>query len=305
MASSLADQLHGAFPQGLQEKAPLARYTAARIGGPADFLLTIRSATELENAATTLWELECEFRILGAGSNVLVSDNGVPGVVMLNQAKLVRFGAGKVWAESGAAIGTIARRAGENGKSGLEWAATIPGSVGGAIVGNAGAHGGDTASSLAYAEILERQGAREIWPTERLEFGYRTSWLKRNSGRAVVLTGEFNLVDDEPAAVKARVEENVEYRQRTQPTGASIGSMFANPPGDHAGRLLEAAGLKGEMRGAAEISDQHANFFINRGGATAADVYALIQFARERVAQDSGVELELEIELVGDWETNA
>ncbi len=299
------EQLRGAFPDSLQENASLARYTAARIGGPAEFLLTVHSAAELASAVEKLWELEIEFRLLGGGSNVLVADRGISGVVILNQAKEVKFAERHAWAESGASIGSIARRAVEKGLSGLEWAATVPGTVGGAIVGNAGAHGGDTASSLDHAEVLHRHDGRGAWDVERLEFDYRSSWLKRNPGQAIVLAGRFDLEPSDPASVRSTVEEYVEYRQQTQPTGASIGSMFKNPEGDHAGRLIEAAGLKGKRRGDAEISSKHANFFVNHGGATSADVYALIELAQQRVAEKFDVELELEVELLGDWEGNA
>ncbi|MCZ6530645.1 MAG: UDP-N-acetylmuramate dehydrogenase [Chloroflexi bacterium] len=299
------DQLRRAFPENLQENAQLAQYTATRIGGPAEFLLTVHSAGELEGAAERLWELDCEFRLLGSGSNVLVADKGISGVVVLNQAKEVKFEEQRVWAESGASIGSIARRAVEKGLSGLEWAATVPGTIGGAIVGNAGAHGGDTASTLAHAEVIYRQEGRARWDVERLEFGYRTSWLKRNPGEAVVLAGRFVLSQTDPAETRATMEDYVDYRRQTQPTGASIGSMFRNPPGEHAGRLIEAAGLKGERRGEAEISPKHANFFVNHGGASASQVHALIKLAQRRVAEKSGVALELEIELLGDWEVNA
>lgn len=294
--------MRAAFLEGLQSQTPLAPYTAARIGGPAEHLLTVRSADELERAVRLLWELELDFRILGGGSNVLVADKGVSGVVVLNQARSVRFEDRLVHAESGATLGTVARRSVERGLSGLEWAATVPGTVGGAVVGNAGAHGDDTAGSLAAAEILHREEGRGSWDPERLEFSYRESWLKRNPGRAVVLAASLALEPSEPEQTAAKMQEFVEYRRKTQPTGASLGSMFKNPEGDYAGRLIEAAGLKGERRGAAEISDVHANFFVNHGGATAADVYGLIETARQQVAEQFGVELELEIELLGDWE---
>ncbi len=299
------EELHRAFPENLLENAPLAQYTAARIGGPAEYLLTVQSAADLASAAEQLWELDREFRILGGGSNVLVSDRGVSGVVVLNQAKQVEFAGDRVWAESGASLGSVARRAVDKGLSGLEWAATIPGTIGGAIVGNAGAHGEDTASSLESAEVIHRKEGRSEWQAARLEFDYRTSWLKSHPGEAIVLSGRFVLEPTDPAETRAKLDEFVEYRQRTQPTGASIGSMFKNPAGDYAGRLIEAAGLKGERSGQAEISRKHANFFINHGGASASDVYALIQLARQRVTEETGVELELEVELIGNWEGNA
>ena len=293
------------FQESLQESAPLAQYTAARIGGPAEFLITVRSAAELAGAVNQLWEFEIEFRLLGGGSNVLVADQGISGVVVLNHAREVKFAEQHVWAESGASIGSIARRSVEKGLSGLEWAVSVPGSVGGAIVGNAGAHGSDTARTLDHAEVTHRHEGRQQWDIERLEFGYRSSWLKRNPGEAVVLAARFDLEPTDLEETRSTMKEYLEHRQQTQPTGASIGSMFKNPQGDHAGRLIEASGLKGERQGAAEISSKHANFFINRGGATAADVYALIELAQQRVAEKFDVELELEVELLGDWEGNA
>jgi len=301
-------QLRQAFPEGLQAGASLAPYTAARIGGPAEYLLTVRTAAELESAARRLWELRIEFRVLGGGSNVLIADAGVQGVVVLNQARAVSFETEpelRVWAESGASLGGTARRAADRGLSGLEWAATVPGSVGGALVGNAGAHGGDIAGTLEQAAIVDRRGDRRDWSVTELEYGYRTSWLKRNPGEAVVLSGRFRVVQSEAKAVRARMAEFNEYRQRTQPTGASLGSMFKNPTGESAGRLIEAAGLKGTRQGAVEISRVHANFFVNEGGGRASDVLALIERARMRVAEQFGVELELEIELVGKWKRHA
>lgn len=313
------EQLRQAFPQGVELGASLAPHTAARLGGPAEVLLTVRSGEELRRAVELAWSLGLPLRVLGGGSNVLVSDAGVKGVVVLNQAKAVRFEQPGVWAESGANFGSVARRCVENGLAGLEWAATVPGTIGGAVVGNAGAHGGEVVDVLKSAELLLRDGDLgerppegpasgwhapgrvETWPTERLDLSYRQSWLKRNPGRAVVLSATFRLAPGDAAASRQRVTELTEYRKRTQPSGASWGSMFKNPPGDHAGRLIDAAGLKGTRRGEAEISTLHANFFLNRGGAKAADVWELLQLARRKVAEQFGVELELEVELIGEW----
>ena len=306
-ASALAtpvEDLRRAFPEQLQENVSLAPYTAARIGGPADALLTVRSREELLLAAQLLWKLELPYYMLGGGSNILISDQGIRGVVVLNQAKEVRFEEDpepSVWAESGAGLGALARRAVERGWAGLEWAATIPGTIGGAGVGNAGAHGGDVAGSLESAEILRRDVGPEKWSTEQLDYDYRTSWLKRNPGQAIVLSAIFRLELSDRDSLRKQLAEFIEQRQATQPTGASWGSMFKNPPGDYAGRLIERAGLKGERRGDAEISELHANFFLNRGGAQASDVWELIELAKKRVAEEFGIELELEIELMGDW----
>jgi UDP-N-acetylmuramate dehydrogenase len=181
------------------------------------------------------------------------------------------------------------------------------GTVGGAVVGNAGAHGGDIAQSLVSAKILDSDGNVRDWAAQELQFGYRTSWLKSQAehleslSRPVVLVAEFELKQATRQELEARAAELTEKRKRTQPPGASAGSMFKNPPGDYAGRLIEAAGLKGARVGEAEISPVHANFIVNLGSASAADVYALICQAREKVTAQFGVKLELEIQLVGEW----
>jgi UDP-N-acetylmuramate dehydrogenase len=298
-------ELRREFGERLQEGVSLARFTSSRTGGQAEWLLQVRTAQDLRSAAVRLWKMNEPFRVLGGGSNVLVSDAGVREVVVLNEARDVRFDAvnvtTRVTAESGASLGSVARRSADRGLTGMEWAATVPGTIGGAVVGNAGAHGGDVAASLEAAEILQPPDRLETWPVERLEYAYRTSWLKRHPGQAVVLAAAFHLQASTPEVTRARVEANVEARQRTQPPGASWGSMFKNPPGDFAGRLVEAAGLKGMRIGQAEISRLHGNFFLNAGGASAMDVAQLLLEARRRVQEDSGVDLELEIELLGDW----
>lgn len=297
------------FGPRLQLNASLARYTAARLGGPADALVEILSAAELAAAAAALWQAGLPFAILGGGSNVLVSDAGARGVVLVNRARQVRFDLQSdppgVWAESGANFGALARQAAQHGLSGLEWAAGIPGTLGGAVVGNAGAHGSDMAANLVLAEILQHQNGEtpqpQAWPVAKLEYAYRSSRLKRSPG-PLVLAAHLRLEKSTPEAVQARMDGFSAQRRRTQPPGASLGSMFKNPPGDYAGRLIEAAGLKGARSGAAEISTQHANFFINNGNATAADLFALLRLARTTVARQFGVQLEPEIELFGAWD---
>jgi UDP-N-acetylmuramate dehydrogenase len=245
-----------------------------------------------------------------------VSDAGIRGVVLLNRARRLRFAQTAqpptVWAESGANLGLLARQAALRGLSGLEWAAGIPGTVGGAVYGNAGAHGGDMAGSLLVAEILHclelrQTGAfiREHWDMQRLEFTYRSSVLKRSPGKSVVLAALLRLQPGDPAGVQAKMDELVAVRRKTQPPGASMGSMFKNPPGDYAGRLIEAAGLKGLTVGGAQISSLHANFFLNLGKASAADVAALIRQARQAVSDRFGIDLELEIEMLGEWQPGA
>jgi UDP-N-acetylmuramate dehydrogenase len=299
-------QLKEVFGTRLMENEPLAKYTSARIGGPADAILVAKSADELAETVTKLWEMEIPYKILGGGSNVLVSDAGVRAVVVLNKARKVTFDLKgdppSVTAESGSNFGAIARQAAQKGLTGMEWAAGIPGTVGGAVVGNAGAHGGDVASSLEVAEILQRDEGRQSWSPDRFAYRYRGSILKEGKERVVVLSATFRLSHEEPGVIQERLDAYLDHRRRTQPPGASMGSMFKNPNGDHAGRLIEAAGLKGTRQGGAEISNVHANFFINLGDATAQDVYALIKKARDSVQAKYGIDLELEIELFGDWE---
>jgi UDP-N-acetylmuramate dehydrogenase len=327
--------LKSVFGDRVEFDAPLARLTAARAGGPADALLTANTLDELVEAATALWNLQVPFVMLGGGSNVLVSDRGVRGAVLLNRARRVQYdlhaSPPTVQAESGANLGLIARQAAARGLSGLEWAAGIPGTLGGAVVGNAGAHGGDLAGNLLVAEILHLEEAtdrppgvngallaniqRERWPVERMAYGYRTSVIKQglemgwqvrglvNQPSIVVLAALLKVETSTPETVQSKMEQFVSYRRRTQPPGASMGSMFKNPPGDYAGRLIEAAGLKGTRVGKAEISPLHANFFINHGGASAGEIWSLIQLARSEVETKFGVQLDLEIELVGSWGT--
>jgi UDP-N-acetylmuramate dehydrogenase len=175
--------------------------------------------------------------------------------------------------------------------------------VGGAVYGNAGAHGSDVAATLQLAEILHKTEygvQRQSWPVELFEFNYRTSLLKRGSLDAIILAAQFVFQPGDPEAIQAKMDEYNAYRRRTQPPGASMGSMFKNPPGDYAGRLIEAAGLKGTRLGGAEISSAHANFFVNHENATASEVIKLIKLAQITVVEKFGVELELEIELIGD-----
>jgi UDP-N-acetylmuramate dehydrogenase len=301
---TLASLMRMAFGERLREGESMSRHASARIGGPVDFFLAVESSNELAQAVGEALRYGVPYFILGAGSNVLVSDRGVRGLVIKNRTNGMTFkeqdGAILVRADSGVALPTLARQCILRGATGLEWAATVPGTVGGAVVGNAGAHGSETAAWLRLATILQGNGQIRDWTNAELKFAYRKSAFK-NGERGVVLSAEFLLPRGDPNEIQARVDSFIAHRKRTQPPGASIGSMFKNPPGDYAGRLIEAAGLKGVRIGKAEISPIHANFFVNLGGAHAKDVYSLISLAQSKVREKFGVELELEIELVGDW----
>ncbi|RLD06336.1 MAG: hypothetical protein DRI32_02775 [Chloroflexi bacterium] len=295
--------LRAAFGDRLQENISLAAYTSARIGGIADALIIANSADELAEIISALWEMDAPYLLLGGGSNLLISDAGFRGVVVLNKAKAIRFNEGEsplVWAESGVMMTRLANQAATKGLSGLEWAATVPGTVGGAVYGNAGAFGGDMASILQQVEMLTKHG-RETWSVSDMEYAYRSSTLKGVAINCVILSAEIRLKNGTPAQIQERMRSFIQKRKNTQPPGASMGSMFKNPAGDYAGRLIEAAGLKGTRIGNAEISKIHANFFINHGETKAFDVKALIELVQKEVFEQFGVKLELEIELVGEW----
>ena len=303
MNSVSAANLREVFGTQVQENVILAPNTSARIGGPADFLVTVRSSEELGRAVQTCWDANLPMTLIGGGSNLLVSDLGIRGVVILNKAKTTEFrqnGQPLVWAESGVILSNLAHRAAAQGFSGLEWAATVPGTVGGAVYGNAGAYGSDIAHNLLRAEVLT-ETSREWWPVEKMEYGYRSSILKHERQNAIILSAEFGLQIGDSEQIKATIDQFTTRRKESQPPGASMGSMFKNPPGDYAGRLIEAAGLKGTRIGNAEISSVHGNFFVNNGDTRAADIKALIILAQETVKEKFGVSLELEVELVGEW----
>ncbi len=300
---SAVDVLRQRFGAAVQEHVVLAQYTSARIGGPADVLVTVKSADELADAMHLIWEHDLPHVILGGGSNVLVSDNGVRGVVVLNRAKEVRFETGdppQVWCEAGVVIANLAKRCASKGLAGLEWSATVPGTVGGAVYGNAGAFGGDMNDNLVWAELCTGAG-REKLSVEQMAYGYRTSVLKRGERKGIILSALLKLKNATREEVSVKIEQFSARRKATQPPGASMGSMFKNPEGDYAGRLIEAAGLKGIRIGSAEISTVHGNFFINHGETKAEDVRALVRLAQKTVLEKFGVTLELEIELVGEW----
>ena len=295
---------------GLRRNTSLAPFTTFRIGGPAEYLAVIRRLDDLIAALTLLHRTQTPFLLLGGGSNILISDAGIPGLTIVNQCKAIHWPEHSqqneqtvVEVEAGAPLAGFARESVNRGLAGLSWAVSIPGSVGGAIVGNAGAHGGDIASVLASARVW-REGREETWPADKMAFGYRNSRLKRtqpNQTPAVILSAAFRLTPDTEGRAAEQARAAIQHRRRTQPTEKSAGSIFKNPPGDYAGRLIELAGLKGRCAGDACISEKHANFIINRGRAAAADVLALMALARREVWRQFGVLLEPEILLIGDW----
>jgi UDP-N-acetylmuramate dehydrogenase len=283
----------------------LAPHTTFRISGPADLFARARSVEELVEWVTRARDLGVPAFILGRGSNILVSDRGIRGLVIENRAEHfeIRTMAGEratVYAESGATLPTLAQRLSRAGWRGFEWAIGVPGTVGAGVVGNVGAHGASLADSLIRVWALDAENTRVEIAARECELTYRSSRFKKDK-RFVLLAAEFELRRDEINHCLARLAEYSEQRRKTQPREPSVGSMFKNPPGDFAGRLIEAARLKGTRVGNVEVSPVHANFFVNRGGARAAEVVQLIELVKSRVREKFGVELELEIELVGEW----
>ncbi len=305
-----------ALGPGARRDKVLAPFTSMRVGGPADVLMVVDDTKELERAVALARQHGVPWLVLGGGCNVLAADEGVRGLVLVNRARSVSFTAGGIRAASGAQFSAVARQATDHGLAGLAWAAGLPGTVGGAVVGNAGAFGGDVAGTLRSAKVLGPDGQVRERARGWFEFRYRGSRLKSAApslpedrgggddagGRDwVILEAAFDLQPGDSDALDSRADEILAWRRAHHPCGATMGSTFKNPPGDQAGRLLEEAGLKGHRVGGAEISQQHANFIINLGNATANQVWALIEYARAEVARQFGVLLELEIELLG-WD---
>jgi len=293
------------FGARVRPAEPLSRHTSFRIGGPADVLVSPDSVDELALVIRVASAHGVPLTVLGGGSNVLVGDGGIRGVVVKLAGEFRRVqwrAAGPVtMARAGAAVqlGRLARAAVTRGLAGLEYAEGIPGTVGGATFMNAGAYGGEVAAAVADVEGLDGDGTRVRFDREMLAFRYRRAELPRG---VLVTAVRFRLAADDPAAVAARMDDVRSRRVASQPHGRpNSGSMFKNPRGDHAGRLIEAAGLKGERVGRARISEQHANFIVNEGGARAADVKALMDTVQRAVWEWRGVWLEPEVRLVGSW----
>ena len=289
---------------------PLARYTAARLGGTADYLYVAKGAgfDDVKALLQQAWRRGMPVTLIGGGANILVSDKGIRGLTIINRVSQLADGrrgdAACVSASSGASLIRLARYCQERGYRGLEWAIAVPGTVGGAVVNNAGAHGADISDSLHHVLVYDAQGGARRVDVGELDYDYRHSWLKtRQDRRFMVLQASFALERDDPKAIQARMNRYNAWRKQTQPPGASLGSIFKNPPGDHAGRLIEAANLKGHQIGGAQVSPIHANFFVNTGeNASAQDYLQLIRAVQRRVREAFGVQLELEIQIVGDWD---
>lgn len=286
---------------------PLARHVTFGVGGPADVYFVARSRDELKAAFVAAAESGVPSFVLGAGSNILIGDDGIRGLVIENEAADVdgphpaeHDSYGLLRVDSGVSFAALARRMCRAGWAGIEWAVGIPGSLGGAVVHNAGAYDGSLSDALVDAVIAEGDGSETTWPKDRLNFSYRNSVFTTERLQAVVLSVQLMLRRAEPDALLATVAAYDKQRTGAQPPGRNCGSVFKNPPGRSSWELIDAVGLRGKRIGQAQISEKHANFFLNLGGASAADVKALIDLAQDRVREQFGIELETEVNLVGE-----
>jgi UDP-N-acetylmuramate dehydrogenase len=284
---------------------PLARFTTMRVGGPADLFATAHNAFELRALVRFARTRELPHVILGRGSDVVVADAGVRGLVIQVRAEGSRLDGERYIAESGVQMARAATESQQAGLTGLEFGLAIPGTVGGAIWANAGAHDCDVAAVLQSARILAADGSEAVLPTSELALAYRDSRFKHSPPGVfaeLILQATFRLSPADPEAIKGRLDEIRRWRQAHQPIGLpSAGSAFRNPPGDSAGRLIEAAGLKGLRIGGAVVSEKHANFIVNDQKGTAADVRHLAEQVQADVEARHGIRLEFEIEFLGDW----
>ena len=287
----------------VQWDCPLAGYTSFAIGGPAEALVTVDLREELAALLGFLGSSRIPWQVIGKGTNLLVRDEGFPGAVLLlgQGFKQVAFvpGGERRWlvrVGAGCSLARLVLLCSGRGLAGLEFAVGIPGTVGGAAVMNAGAWERDMATVIRTVTMIDATG-EEILDRDDLHFGYRC-WQDFSSfaGRAVVAECQLELVEDDPQEIRRRCVAFQQKRRSSQPGGqGNAGSFFRNPANDSAGRLIEASGLKGMAVGGAMVSDKHANFLVNAGGATAADVLALMRLVQDKVRQDSGVELEPEV----------
>jgi UDP-N-acetylmuramate dehydrogenase len=286
----------------LRESQPLARHTTFGIGGPADLFLTVRSAEALARATNAAHQAEVPVFVLGSGSNILVADAGIRGLVLDNRARTEVHDNLTIRIESGASFAAFARKMCRVGLEGLSWAVGIPGTIGGAVVYNAGAYGGCLADVLRRV-LLQLPGDGDQWvDASELGLVYRGSAFTRGQvGGKAVLEAEVELSQGDAKTLLARAASYDEKRLSAQPRGRNAGSTFKNPPDSPAWKLVEAVGMRGMRRGEAAISDKHCNFFVNDGNAAAADVAWLIAETQRRVSEQFGISLEREVEYVGDW----
>lgn len=277
----------------------LAKHCNWRVGGPADLFIVVRAAEELIQAIRIAQNQNHKPTILGFGANVLVSDKGIRGLVILNRAHRISFQPNEiVETDSGTNLAVLAKEAAKQGVSGLEFLIGIPGTVGAAVAVNAGTREQWISSLVEKVLVLQKNGQEAWLDQDELSFSYRNSKLKQSGETAITvrLQGKPDKVDQ----IERKMRKELEVR-KNQPTGPSAGSVFKNPPGDFAGRLIEVCGLKGYQIGGAKISEMHANFILNSGEAKAQDIKDVIEKAKSEVAERFNIQLAEEIRYLGEW----
>lgn len=296
----LIEQLREKNVGQVMENEPLANHTTWKIGGPAKILFIPKDTDSLIKALSIIHESQLPVFVIGRGSNLLISDEGIDGVVVKISDVLdcLDVDGDKIRVGAGYSLIKLATKISKKGLSGLEFAGGIPGSVGGAVFMNAGAHQSDISKILTNAKILYPDGKLKWYNNEEMQFSYRTSRLQKDHG--ICLEAEFQLQYGDRENIIAQIQKNKEYRKKTQPWDyPCCGSVFRNPLPHHAGKLIEEAGLKGYTIGRAQVSTIHANFIVNIGGATAKNVLELIDYIKAVVYEKFGVEIVTEVELVG------
>lgn len=277
---------------------PLARHTTLKVGGPADLFVEPKNIEALQQTLRLLKEAGVSWRVIGRGSNLLVDDAGIEGVV-------IKLGRGmdnleidgeEITVGGGYAFVALAAVISKKGLAGLEFAGGIPGSVGGAVYMNAGAHGSDISKILQKAQILFEDGTIKWLSNVDMAFSYRTSILQKQPG--ICIAGVFRLEKGNSHDIFSNMKEFKNYRRKTQPVDRCCGSVFRNPLPKHAGHLIESAGLKGHKIGGAQVSDLHSNFIINTGDAKAEDVLQLIEFVKKDIRKKYAVDLHTEVEMI-------
>ena len=336
-AETVYTQLHAHFRERVRRNEPLSRHCTFGVGGPADVWVSLDTQDDLVRLVRLCAEQHWPLLIVGNGTNILYADAGVRGIVARvalnsytiedqgNDTALLRAGAGVSWPRLLNELAAL-------GWGGLEFGPGIPGTLGGGVISNAGAHNSDLGQVLMWITVLDARSSDETqeqitlplirrYQHSELDLSYRHSRFRAErriqfnaqgypqvAARGMIEPAEIimqlgiRLQREDPQVLRQRIEQYKQHRKQTQPPQQSAGSVFKNPPGDFAGRLIEQVGMKGTTIGGARISERHANFIVNVGGASAADVAALIQEAHNRVQQQSGVNLELEVELRGEWE---
>jgi UDP-N-acetylmuramate dehydrogenase len=301
---SLARELDAAIAGEVRANEPMSGHTTFGLGGPADLFITAVSRSDLQAVLEFCRDHKVPVIPVGDGSNLLVSDTGVRGALVKLGGKFDQLSlhGEEFTAGAGAGISQAIAAAASGGLGGLEVLYGVPGSVGGGVYMNAGTRHGWLSDILLSAEIVDQDGASRSAAPRDLEMSYRHSALQEMDPAPFVVSAVFGLRAEEASTVRERIGALARDRRGTQPLSLrSCGCMFRNPEGDSAGRLIDAAGLKGLRVGGVEVSEKHANFFVHRGDATAVDVYRLAMKVRRLVAEETGVDLKLEVRLLGDW----